>query len=68
MPPLYHFHPPLYPTHRWESFHARWAVAIADALNETLSSRYFAETQMHLGSRVEAGPGSTLCRSLPVPD
>lgn len=54
MPLLDHFHPPLYPTHRWESFHARWAVAIADALNETLPSRYFAETQVHLGSRVEA--------------
>ena len=54
MPLLDHFHPPLYPTHRWESFHARWAVAIADALNDTLPPRYFAETQVHLGSRVEA--------------
>jgi hypothetical protein len=54
MPLLDHFHAPLYPTHRWESFHARWAVAIADALNDTLPPRYFAETQVHLGSRVEA--------------
>jgi hypothetical protein len=54
MPLLDHFHAPLYPTHRWESFHARWAVAIADALNDTLPARYFAETQVHLGSRVEA--------------
>jgi hypothetical protein len=54
MPLLDHFHPPLYPTHSWESFHARWAVAIADSLNEMLPPRYFAETQVHLGSRVEA--------------
>jgi hypothetical protein len=54
VPLLDHFHPPLYPTHHWESFHARWAVAIADALNDTLPPRYFAETQVHLGSRVEA--------------
>ena len=54
MPLLDHFHPPLHPTHRWESLHARWAVAIADALNETLPPRFFAETQVHLGSRVEA--------------
>ena len=54
MPLLDHFRPPLYPTHRRESFHARWAVAIADALNDTLPPRYFAETQVHLGSRVEA--------------
>ena len=54
MPLFDHFHPPLYPTHRWESFHARWAVAIADALNDTLPPRYFAETQVHLGARAEA--------------
>jgi hypothetical protein len=51
---LDHFHAPLYPTHRWESFHARWAVAFMDALNETLPPRFFAETQVHLGARVEA--------------
>jgi hypothetical protein len=54
MPLFDHFHPPLYPTHRWESFHARWAVAIADGLNDTLPARYFAETQVHLGARAEA--------------
>src|SRR5215470_13885559 len=54
MPLLDHFHPPLHPTHRWESFHARWAVAIADALNDVLPARYFAETQVHLGARAEA--------------
>ena len=54
MPLLDHFHPPLHPTHRWESLHARWAVAIADALNEILPARFFAETQVHLGTRAEA--------------
>ena len=54
MPLLDHFHAPLYPTHRWESLHARWAVAIADALNDTLPARFFAETQVHLGARAEA--------------
>ena len=51
---LDHFHAPLYPMHRWESLHARWAVAIADTLNEVLPSRFFAETQVHLGARAEA--------------
>jgi hypothetical protein len=54
MPLLDHFHGPLYPTHRWESLHARWAVSISDSLNDTLPSRFFAETQVHLGARVEA--------------
>ena len=35
MPLLDHFHPPLSLTHSWESFHARWAVALApDAIVE----------------------------------
>jgi len=54
MPLLDHFHPPLLPTHSWESFHARWAAAIADSLDRMLPPRYFAEVHAHLGSRVEA--------------
>lgn len=54
MPLLDHFHPPVYPQRSWESFHSRWANAIADALNATLPRRYFAEVQIHLGSQVEA--------------
>ena len=54
MPLLDHFHAPFSPTHRWESLHARWAVAISDALNEILPARFFAETQVHLGNRAEA--------------
>src|SRR5262249_17571260 len=40
--------------HPWESFHAAWANAMMERLNETLPSRYFAAIQVHLGSRVEA--------------
>jgi hypothetical protein len=54
MPLLDHFHAPLFPSRPWESFHSRWANSIADALNRLLPSRYTAEVQMHLGSRVEA--------------
>jgi hypothetical protein len=54
MPLLDHFHAPLYPQRSWESFHSRWANAIADALNATLPRRFFAEVQIHLGSQIEA--------------
>ena len=54
MPLLDHFQPPLFPQRAWESFHSRWANSIADALNETLPQRFFAEVQIHLGSLVEA--------------
>jgi hypothetical protein len=47
-------HPSLNPLHRWESFHNRWANAIADALDSTLPGRFFAEVQTHLGAQVEA--------------
>ena len=54
MPLLDHFHPPLYPTRAWESFHSRWANSIADELHRVLPPRYFAEVQVHLGGQVEA--------------
>jgi hypothetical protein len=54
MPLLDHFHPPLEGRRHWESFHARWASAMADALNlALLPPGYFAEIQVHFGSRVE---------------
>src|SRR5262245_12019791 len=72
MPLLDHFHPPLYPLRHWESFQARWAAALADALNGgLLPPGYFAEIQFKLGGRIEVdvptlegtvtgtGPGST---------
>lgn len=53
MPLLDHFHPPLLGTRHWEAFHARWAAAIADALNDVLPDDYFAEPQVHAGRRIE---------------
>jgi hypothetical protein len=54
MPLLDHFHPPLYPLRHWESFHARWASALSDALNAgLLPPGYFAEIQLKLGGRIE---------------
>jgi hypothetical protein len=54
MPLLDHFHPPLYPIRHWEAFHSRWANAISDELNgHLLPKAYFAEAQVHVGSRVE---------------
>ncbi len=54
MPLLDHFHPPLSVERHWESFHARWASAIGDALNDgRLPSSFFAEIQTHVGPRVE---------------
>jgi hypothetical protein len=54
MPLLDHFHPPLFPIRRWESFHSHWAVSISADLNARLPKRFFAETQIHLGRQVEA--------------
>jgi hypothetical protein len=53
MPLLDHFRPPLSAQRHWEGFHARWASAISDALNGRLPPGYFAEPQVHPGSRVE---------------
>lgn len=54
MPLLDHFHPPLARERHWESFHASWANEIMAALNQgLLPPGYFAETQVHFGSRVE---------------
>ncbi|ETW98296.1 MAG: hypothetical protein ETSY1_19345 [Candidatus Entotheonella factor] len=56
---LDHFHPPLSKLRHWESFHARWAASIADALNsDLLPAEYFAEVQVHVGSRVEVDVGT----------
>jgi len=67
MPLLDHFHPPLSLDRRWESFHATWASEIMGFLNqEALPPRYFAETQVHFGSRVEVEP-VTLTATLVMP-
>jgi Protein of unknown function (DUF4058) len=80
MPLLDHFHPPLHPVRHWESFHAQWAGSIANAVNGVLPPGYFAETQLHVGSRVEVdvatwdlttaqpgnGPGGAATATLPA--
>ncbi|MBI2807240.1 MAG: DUF4058 family protein [Planctomycetes bacterium] len=54
MPLLDHFRPPLLGRRHWESFHAVWATEIMAALNkEVLPKGYFAETQTHVGGRIE---------------
>lgn len=52
--PLYdHFRGPI-ARRPWESFHGRWAYAIADDLNRRLPKKYVADAPMHLGSSVSA--------------
>lgn len=59
MPLMDHFRPPLAGTRHWESFHAVWAGEITALLNRTvLPEGYFAETQVHVGSRVEVDVAS----------
>jgi Protein of unknown function (DUF4058) len=53
MPLQDQFHPPLSRERHWESFHAAWVGAIADALNRLLPAGYFAEEQVHAGPSVE---------------
>jgi hypothetical protein len=42
------------PRANWESFHHRWAVAIADQLDQSLPRRFFASVEIHLGTDVAA--------------
>jgi len=59
MPLLDHFHPPLSESRHWESFHASWTNEIMATLNQGVLPRgYFAETQVHFGSRVEVDVAS----------
>ncbi len=59
MPLLDHFHPPLFPARSWESFHAQWATSLAASLNENfLPKGYFAESEVHVGGRVEMDVGT----------
>jgi hypothetical protein len=52
MPLLDHFHEPVNPRAGWESFHHRWANAIADSLDRTLPPQFFARVEVHLGPDV----------------
>jgi len=51
MPLLDHFHPPLYPQHHWQSFHANWATRLADAIQTQLPPDFQVE---------ENSPGANL--------
>ncbi len=54
MPLLDHFHAPLYPGRSWESFQAVWCTEIMGWLNQKiLPTGFYAESQVHVGSRVE---------------
>lgn len=53
MPLLDHFRPPVYPRHRWESFHSNWATRLADALNEVLPKDFLAEEYTHSADNLE---------------
>jgi hypothetical protein len=52
MPLLDHFHAPVVTGNRWETFHGRWAYAMADELNRVLPDRYIADAQVHIGTDV----------------
>jgi hypothetical protein len=59
MPLLDHFHPPLTPARNRESFHALWSGVLVERLNRVvLPEGYFAETQVHIGGRVEVDVAS----------
>ncbi len=58
MPLRDHFHSPLKELRHWESFHSRWINSMADALNELLPERYFAEPEVHAGASVEIDVGT----------
>ena len=53
MPLLDHFRGPL-GRRAWQSFHARWSVAIADDLNRRLPRRFVADAPMSPGSYMAA--------------
>lgn len=54
MPLLDHFTPPVPPRAAWQSFHHRWAGAIADHLDATLPAGLFARVEVNLGTEVAA--------------
>jgi hypothetical protein len=67
MPLLDHFQPPVYPTHRWESFHSNWATRLADALNDRwLPPEFLAEEYTHGGTRLEIDVATWLLDSPPA--
>ena len=67
MPLLDHFRPPLSPNFPWKGFHARWASAIADALNDVLPDYYLAAAQVDFGPRIETASAPPIEPALAPP-
>src|SRR3954447_25097134 len=69
MPLLDHFHPPLHPHRHWDTFHGRWAYALADALNGgLLGPGFFAEGLATLGSiEVDVATQQEQHNGIPLP-
>ena len=54
MPLLDHFHPPWLKQRPWDSFHAAWANALAEQLNDgVLPPSFVALPLTHQGGRIE---------------
>ena len=54
MPLLDHFHPPWVDARPWDGFHATWAAALAEQLNEgRLPPSFFAYPLSKVGTRIE---------------
>lgn len=60
MPLLDHFHPPLYPRHRWHGFHNAWATYLAAALNQIPPKGYFAEPNVQFSLEIDT---AVLCEA-----
>ncbi len=58
MPLVDHFHPPLSELRHWRAFHAGWAGALRDDLNQKLPERFFAEALTDAGATVEIDVGA----------
>jgi len=53
MPLLDHFHPPLYPRHRWHGVYNAWATYLAADLNRALPPGYFAEPNVQFSLEID---------------
>ncbi len=59
MPLLNHFQPPISQRRSWEGFHGLWAATLVETLNEdVLGDEFYADMQVHIGSRVEVDVAS----------
>src|SRR5260370_42203512 len=69
MPLVGYFPPPLSTDLRWESFHASWAVKLADSLMERLlPPDYIAEATVHIGPNTEIDVATFSRPASPAPE